>query len=84
MRPKIKTAFMHAGMSDMAVLTAVFSWWVRRGNVEVLTGAVVPTNVNVLISSVSLPALLYSAGLGGTLVYNYGVGLNIGKRSKAN
>ncbi|KAF7503739.1 hypothetical protein GJ744_003322 [Endocarpon pusillum] len=84
MRPKVKTAFVHAGMNDVAILTAAFSWWVRRGNVDVLTGAVVPTSTNVLISALSLPSLLYSADLGGKLVYNYGVGLSMGKKGKAN
>lgn len=83
MRPKIKTAFTHAAMNDVAILTAAFSWWVRRGNVDVLTGAVVPTAINVLISALSLPSLIYSADLGGKLVYNYGVGLSMGKRGKS-
>ena len=84
MRKKVKTAFLHAGMNDVAILTAAFSWWVRRGNVDVLTGAVLPTTTNVLISALSLPSLLYSADLGGKLVYNYGVGMNMGKRGKTN
>ncbi len=59
--------------------------WMPRASLlpDVLTGAVVPTTTNVLISALNLPSLLYSADLGGKLVYNYGVGLAMGKKGKS-
>lgn len=42
------------------------------------------TTTDMAISMLSLPILMYSANLGGTLVYNHGVGLSMGKRGKTN
>jgi uncharacterized membrane protein len=74
MRPKFQTALIHAGLNDAAVLTAAYSWYTRRENVGLL-----PSDTNLLISVVLLPILFFSASLGGMLVYNYGVGINLAK-----
>jgi uncharacterized membrane protein len=74
MRPKFQTALTHAALNDIAVLTAAYSWYARRGNVGLL-----PSDTNLLISVVLLPILFFSASLGGKLVYNYGVGINLAK-----
>jgi len=74
MRPKFKTTLTHAALNDVAVLAAAYSWYVRRESVGLL-----PSDLNLLISVVALPAMLFSASLGGKLVYNYGVGINLAK-----
>jgi uncharacterized membrane protein len=79
LKPKMKTAFTHAAMNDVMVALAAYSWFVRRDR----TGGMIPTGLNVLVAAVSLPGLMFSANLGGTLVYNYGVGLQAGKKGKA-
>jgi uncharacterized membrane protein len=82
MRPKVKTAFTHAGLNDVAMLMGGWSWWVRSKNAGDMGGLVGTGMANVVVSAVSLPVLLYSAGLGGKLVYNHGVGLSLGKKGK--
>lgn len=74
MRPKFATALTHAALNDVALLAAAYSWYTRRENVGLL-----PSDANLLISVVVLPILFYSASLGGKLVYNYGVGINLAK-----
>jgi len=74
MRPKFKIALTHAALNDVAVLTAAYNWYTKRGNVGLL-----PSDTNLLISVVLLPILLFSASLGGKLVFNYGVGINLAK-----
>lgn len=87
-RPKMKIALLHAGMNDVGWALALYSWYVRRGagglGLEKVGGGVpaAPAMVNVVIAALSLPALAYSASLGGVLVYNYGVGLSMGKKGK--
>lgn len=95
MRPKIQTALTHAALSDVVIGLAGWSWWVRSargdGNMGLMgTGKGMlgageeVTMTDMGVSALSLPILLYSANLGGTLVYNYGVGLSMGKRGKTN
>ena len=74
MRPKFQTTLTHAGLNDLALIGAAYSWYTRRESVGLL-----PSDANLLISVVLLPALLFSASLGGKLVYNYGVGINLAK-----
>ena len=79
LRPKIKVTMVHAALNDVAFLASLYSWWTRRGNV-----GLVPSDLNVLISGVLFPVLMYSASLGGRLTYNYGMGMNLagGKKEK--
>ena len=74
MRPKFQTALTHAALNDVALLTGAYSWYMRRQSVDLL-----PSDMNLLISAVLLPILLFSASLGGKLVFNYGVGINLAK-----
>lgn len=74
MRPKFATTLTHAALNDVALVVAAYSWYTRRESVGLL-----PSDVNLLISVVLLPVLFYSARLGGKLVYNYGVGINLAK-----
>lgn len=74
MRPKFATTLTHAALNDVAMVAAAYSWYTRRQN-----GGLLPSDTNLLISALMLPVLFYSASLGGKLVYNYGVGINLAK-----
>jgi uncharacterized membrane protein len=66
--PKVKTMVIHALLNDIAVVGAFYNYW-TRSKVE----GFMPNGVNALISSVMLGGVIYSAYLGGNLVYKYGV-----------
>lgn len=67
---KAKVGVLHALINDAAVLGAVYNWWSRRN-----TPATTPSNENILVSTVlALPATFFAAYLGGSLVYQYGMG----------
>ena len=70
MHPKLKIGFAHAILNDIAIFAAGYNWWTRRN-----APMYVPDNVNVLLSAGCLPLLLLSAYLGGSLIYEYGVGV---------
>lgn len=59
---------IHAFANDAVVALATFNWWTRRQD----DGFALPTS-NSILSAIALPALLYSAYLGGSLVYHHGV-----------
>lgn len=68
--PKHKATIVHAALNDVAVIGAVYnllSKWNRD--------AFLPTGVNTLISATMLGGVIYSAYLGGGLVYEHGVGV---------
>lgn len=77
MRKKMKIGLIHAAMNDMVLVAGVWTWWSRHTENYAVPGA-----MNIFVSMLMLPALLWSANLGGTMVYNYGAGLNIGKVAK--
>ena len=60
----MKIVIAHAAFNDVVLAAGVYSWWSRSADAA-------PTGVDIAISAVMLPALLWSANLGGTLVYNY-------------
>lgn len=70
MHPKLKIAFMHALINDIAILGSAYSWYLRRG----VTGYV-PSDAQALGSLACLIGVFGSAALGGMLVYDYGVGV---------
>jgi len=78
--PIIKTTLIHAGLNDLAIVGAVYSWLAKRLNEDF-----VPTGGTVMISSLMLGAVAYAAYLGGGLVYTHGTGvqrMGQGKREK--
>ena len=79
MVPRIKRAITHAAVNDVVFVANLYSWWVRRDEKNV---GHVPSLVNMGISCVLLPCLLGAAKMGGELVYNHGVGLQLGNRKK--
>jgi uncharacterized membrane protein len=67
---KAKVGALHAVINDITVVGALYNWWTRRSN-----PGLVPSNENILISTVlAVPATLFAAYLGGSLVYIYGMG----------
>jgi uncharacterized membrane protein len=80
MHPKMKIAFLHAGLNDLAVFGSAYNWWTRS-----TAAGYAPTDANVLLGVVALTAISFSGYLGGVLVYEYGVGVTTtseGKRIK--
>ena len=77
MRAKVKVAFAHAALNDLVVVASIYSWYTRRGE-----KGMAPKGLELLMSVVLFPVLMFSANLGGTLTYNFGVGMNIGKKNK--
>jgi len=71
-RRKLKMTLAHAAMNDVVAVASIVSWLDKRSNPGNL-----PAGWNVVSSAVLFPILMYSANLGGTLVYNLGTGLNI-------
>ena len=81
MVPRIKVAISHAILNDIIFVVNLYSWWVRRGTEATSWNpGKTPAPINLLISAVLLPMLLTSAKAGATLVYNHGVGLNLGRK----
>jgi uncharacterized membrane protein len=77
MVPKIKATISHALVNDLVFAVGIYSWYTRRA-VENIGN--VPSQENIVISAVLLPMLMFSAALGGSLTYNHGVGLNLGRK----
>ncbi|KAI4617226.1 uncharacterized protein J4E87_008466 [Alternaria ethzedia] len=72
---KAQVGALHAVINDVTVLGAAFNWWTRRSN-----PGMVPSDTNILVSSViALPATMFAAYLGGSLVYVYGMGFRGGQ-----
>jgi uncharacterized membrane protein len=73
LHPKTKTAVLHVILNHIVVAGAVWNWYTRRTYV---THA--PSELNVLVSAVTAPILGLAVFLGGKLVFDYGVGVNLG------
>ncbi|GJN89537.1 hypothetical protein Rhopal_002524-T1 [Rhodotorula paludigena] len=67
---KLRTTLTHATLNDIVLGIAGYNWWVRRKSSDLI----LPTT-NALLSALAIPLFLYSAYLGGSLVYKYGVGV---------
>ncbi|KAF1988827.1 hypothetical protein K402DRAFT_461748 [Aulographum hederae CBS 113979] len=90
-KPKVQTTIAHALANDVVLAISAYSWWVRRqnaaasmaGKVGIPTGAAAyaPETWMVGVSAVLAVGLVFAANLGGTLVYNYGVGFRAVKSS---
>jgi hypothetical protein len=67
---KAKLGVMHALINDLAAVGALYNWWSRRS-----TPGFTPDATNIFISTlVALPATLWAAYMGGSLVYIHGMG----------
>ncbi|GAA5861144.1 hypothetical protein JCM3774_002204 [Rhodotorula dairenensis] len=67
---KLKVTLTHAGLNDLVLGIAAFNWWVRRQSKDLILPP-----FNAALSAAAIPIFLYSAYLGGSLVYEYGVGV---------
>lgn len=76
MHPKLKVAFAHAALMDVAILGSAYNWW-ARGSVTGYT----PSETDAMAGAVFLVAVFGSAALGGMLVYEHGVGVVGTKRA---
>ncbi|GAA6035731.1 hypothetical protein JCM8097_005673 [Rhodosporidiobolus ruineniae] len=67
---KLKTTLTHATLNDLVVGVAAYNWWVRRQSSQLIL-----PRTNAILAAVALPVFFYSAYLGGSLVYEYSVGV---------
>lgn len=75
-RPKVKMTISHALLNDAVVAISAYTWWCKR---ESSSLNYANEGWMVAASIVAGVLLTYSGHLGGTLTYNYGVGLNASK-----
>ena len=78
---RIKLTFSHAVVNVVVFLINLYGWSVRRDTETNVNPAKVPTTINVVSALVMLPLLVSSAKAGGSLTYNHGVGLKLGRKS---
>ena len=81
MVPRIKLAITHALVNDLVFLINLYSWYCRRSTDKNVNPGHIPSDVNMIISATLFPILMASAKAGGTLVYNHGVGLKLGRKT---
>ncbi|GAA5957481.1 hypothetical protein JCM21900_002680 [Sporobolomyces salmonicolor] len=74
---KLKVALTHATLNDIVMGVAAYNWWVRRVDRDLNLPL-----FNATLSALTLPLFLYSAHLGGMLVYKYGTGVMRGKEGR--
>ncbi|KAJ4324307.1 hypothetical protein N0V94_001365 [Neodidymelliopsis sp. IMI 364377] len=75
---KAKVGAVHALINDVALFATIYNWWTRSQQ----TGFT-PSGMNVFVSAaLALPMTMYSAYLGGSLVYEYGMGFTRGSPKK--
>jgi uncharacterized membrane protein len=80
MVPKIKSAITHAIINDIVFVANLYSWYIRKDKESRVNVGHVPNGTNLLISAILPILLINSAKIGGTLVFNHGVGLNLGRK----
>ncbi len=70
MNPAVRHGVAHGALNDIALIASTYNWWTRR-NVPGFR----PSGTNVLVSAVMLPSLMFSAYLGASMIYKYGIGV---------
>jgi len=80
MVPRIKATITHAIINDLVFVANLYSWYLRKDKEGALNVGKIPTQTNIIISALLLPSLITSAKIGGTLVFNHGIGLNLGRK----
>ncbi|KAI1618698.1 hypothetical protein EDD36DRAFT_492101 [Exophiala viscosa] len=80
MVPRIKATITHAIINDIVFVVGLYSWYLRKDKTAAPNPGKIPTNTNLILSMVLIPLLFSSAKIGGVLVYNHGVGLNLGRK----
>ena len=66
--PTVREGLIHGGLNVGALVVSLYNWYTRRR-----VPGFEPSNTNILLSGMTLPLMMYSAYLGGSLVYKYGV-----------
>lgn len=71
--------------SDVAVAGSAWLWW-NKSSGSLLKGenplAYESTSGGVALGLLAMTGVLFAAKLGGDLVYDYGMGLSVGKKSQ--
>lgn len=87
MKAKAKVLVAHALINDVVIAVSAWVWWKRRNASaleyvkEGLNPAAYEPQTWMVGASVVLGLMLvFAANLGGTLVYDYGMGLSMGKK----
>jgi len=68
--PVVKVTLIHAGLNDLVIVGAAYNWLSRRDRI----GFALETT-NFVFSTIMLAGVMYSAFLGGSLIYAHGVGV---------
>lgn len=68
--PTVREGLIHGALNVGALMVSLYNWYTRR-NVR----AFEPSTTNIVLSGLTLPTMMFSAYLGGSLVYKYGVGV---------
>jgi uncharacterized membrane protein len=79
LKPKVKTLFTHAALSDTVILISTYYWWTRR---KAGGASYEPETWMMLLSFLLSVVLLFAASFGATLVYRHGAGMAVGKERK--
>lgn len=75
-KPKVKITLAHAAINDVVIAVSAYIWWIKRqGTIVTYQPDTWVVGASVLLGL----ALVFTANLGGTLTYNYGVGMSIAK-----
>lgn len=74
-RPKVKATFTHALLSDAVMAATAYIWWLRQAK----GGEVLAEGWMVGLEAALLAGIVVVGGIGGTLTYNFGVGMSVGK-----
>lgn len=75
LRPKVKATLTHAGLSDLVMAVTAWIWWAKYNGEA--AGWMVP------VEGLLLAGIVVVGGIGGTLTYNFGVGMSLAKTAGA-
>jgi len=76
LKKKTKVIIAHAVSNDLVIAVSAYIWWSKR---QATTLTYAPETWMVLLSALLGVGILFAANLGGSLIYNYGMGVSIGK-----
>jgi len=83
-KSKVKVLAAHAAINDLVLGLSTWVWWGRRQVLQGLDGksaGTIESSAGAVALSVLLGgAVFFAANLGGSLVYDYGMGLSMGKQ----
>lgn len=68
--PTVREGIIHGALNVGALTVSLYNWYTRRQ-----VPGFEPSTTNIVLSGLTLPLMMFSAYLGGSLVYKYGVGV---------